>query len=116
MMDATPRFLNGVFDFEGRGMAKPTQLDDKLSYTVPFDKRAQLIYFRAGNSLDEMVYLVLTRDGAPMRYFPIGAKDVLHVSLAMVEDINPETKLEVFLAAPEGKTGTIVLDIGLMEI
>ena len=116
MMDATPRFLNGVFDFVGRGLAQPSLLDPALTYTVPFDKRSQLIYLRAGNSLDEMVYLVLTRDGAPMRFFPIGAKAGFHVPLAVVEDLHPETKLEVFLAAPEGMGGTIVLDIGLMEI
>ena len=74
MMDATPRFLNGVFDFEGRGLGRPAELDPALSYTVPSDKRTQLIYLRAGNSLDELVYLVLTKNGAPMRYFPIGAK------------------------------------------
>jgi hypothetical protein len=116
MMDATPRFLNGVFDFEGRGLGRPAELDPALAYTVPSDKRAQLIYLRAGNSLDELVYLVLTKNGAPMRYFPIGAKAVTHVPLAVVEDLFPETKLEIFFAAPEGMAGTVVLDIGLMEI
>ena len=65
MMDATPRFLNGVFDFVGRGLGRPAELDPALSYTVPSDKRTQLIYLRAGNSLDELVYLVLTKNGAP---------------------------------------------------
>jgi hypothetical protein len=115
-MDVTPRFLNGVFSFQGRGMTKPVPLDDGLSYAVPFDKRAQLIYFRAGNSASELVYVVLMRDGKPMRYFPIGAKSTCHVPLAVVEDLFPETKLEVVLAAPEGASGTVVLDIGLMEI
>ncbi|WP_371821932.1 hypothetical protein [Skermanella sp. TT6] len=116
MMDSTPRFLNGVFDFEGRGLSRPAELDPALAYTVPADKRAQLIYLRAGNSLNELVYLVLTKDGAPMRYFPIGAKDAVHVPLAVVEDLFPETRVEVFLAAPEGQAGTLVLDIGLIEI
>ena len=87
MMDATPRFLNGVFDFEGRGLGRPAELDPALAYTVPSDKRTQLIYLRAGNSLDELVYLVLTKNGAPMRYFPIGAKAVTHVPLAVVERV-----------------------------
>jgi hypothetical protein len=51
-----------------------------------------------------------------MRYFPIGAKAVTHVPLAVVEDLFPETKLEIFFAAPEGMAGMLVLDIGLMEI
>ena len=36
--------------------------------------------------------------------------------LAVVEDLFPDTKLEIFFAAPEGAAGTVVLDIGLMEI
>ena len=31
------------------------------TYEVPADKRAQTIYFRAGNAAAEMIYLVLTR-------------------------------------------------------
>ena len=116
MMDSTPRFLNGVFDFEGRGLGRPAELDPALSYTVPSDKRTQLIYFRAGNSLDELVYLVLTKNGAPMRYFPIGARASVHVSLAVVEDLQPDSRLEVFVAAPSGKTGTVIIDFGLLEI
>jgi hypothetical protein len=115
-MEATPRFLNGVFAFSGSGYDKPTPLDDKLAYAVPADKRAQLIYLRAGNSSGELIYLALMRDGKPMRYFPIGAKCSEHVPLAVVEDLFPETKLGVVLAAPSGTSGHLVLDIGLLEI
>jgi hypothetical protein len=58
----------------------------------------------------------LLRDGKPMRYFPIGAKCGVHVPLAVVEDLFPETKLEVLLAAPVGASGYLVLDIGLLEV
>jgi hypothetical protein len=34
----------------------------------------------------------------------------------VVEDLFPETKLDVYLAAPEGVTGFAVIDIGLMEV
>jgi hypothetical protein len=115
-MNPTPRFISGVFPFEGRGLDSPAAFGSKAVYTVPSDKRAQLIYFRAGNSLDELIYLTLMRDGKVMRYFPIGAKACVHVSLAVVEDIFPESKLEVFCAAPKGSLGTIVLDIGLLEL
>jgi hypothetical protein len=115
-MTPTPRFIFGVFPFEGRGLDAPAALGSKASYSVPADKRAQFIYSRAGNSLDELVYVVFMRDGKPMRYFPIGAKAVLHVSLAVVEDIFPESKLEVWFAAPKGTAGSLVLDIGLLEI
>jgi hypothetical protein len=115
-METTPRFLNGVYRFEGRGLEAPFPLDDKLTYTVPPDKRAQLVYLRAGNSSDALVSLALMRDGKPMRLFPVGARSAMHVPLAVVEDIFPETKLEVFVAAPQGVAGQVVLDIGLMEI
>jgi nitrite reductase/ring-hydroxylating ferredoxin subunit len=45
------------------------------------------------------------RDGKPMRLFPIGARASTHVPLAVVEDIAPETLIEVFVAAPEGVAG-----------
>jgi hypothetical protein len=86
-----------------------------VTYTVPADKRGQLIYFRAGNSSTELVYLVLTRDGKPMRYFPVGAKSSVHVQLAVVEDIFPESKLALLLGAPEGAAGTVVVDVGIFE-
>ena len=78
-------------------------VDAALSYTVPVGVVTQTVYFRGGNTTDELVYVVLTRDGTPMRYFPIGAKSSEHVTLAVTEDIFPETKLDVLLAAPAGR-------------
>ena len=75
-----------------------------------------MIYFRAGNSAAEMIYVVLLRDSQPMRYFPIGARGDVHVALAVVEDLHAGTTLAAHLAAPEGISGTVVLDIGLVEI
>ena len=115
-MNPRPRFINGLFPFEGQGLDKPGPVDPATRYTVPSDKRAQFIYLRAGNSCGELVYLVVLCNGKPLRYFPVGAKGSVHVSLAVVEDIFPESKLEVQLAAPEGMRGMLVLDIGLLEI
>jgi hypothetical protein len=116
MIDAKPKFLNGVYSFQGVGYDKIGPVSDKLVYSVPSDKRAQLIYFRAGNSCGEMICLVLMRAGQPMRYFPIAAKGTEHVPLAVVEDLEPDTKIEVFIGAPGGTQGTLVIDIGLLEI
>jgi hypothetical protein len=116
MMNSTPRFIHGVFAFEGAGLDAPRSLGSGADYSVPADKRAQLIYMRGGNSADELIYIVLTRDGKPMRYFPIGAKSSVHVPLAVVEDIFPESKLGILLAAPKGATGTVVIDLGLLEV
>jgi assimilatory nitrate reductase catalytic subunit len=114
-MYSKPSFIQGVFPFEGTGMMQPFALADAV-YTVPTGKRAQLIYFRGGNSTDDLIYLLLMRDGKPMRYFPLGAKADTHIALAVVEDLLSDTKIEVFVAAPMGHSGLAVLDIGLMEI
>ena|ERR1700759_5153894 len=115
-MTTMPRFIHGVFKFEGRGLEAPASLSAKAAYTVPADKRAQLVYFRAGNSSPELIIVSLLRDGQLMRYFPIGAKNSVHVPLAVVEDIFPESKLELQLSAPLNIAGTVVLDLGLVEI
>jgi assimilatory nitrate reductase catalytic subunit len=116
MCEFIPKFLSGVFSFVGSGYEKPSLLSDKFTYSVPPDKRTQQIYFRGGNSSDEMVYFVMMRDGVPMRYFAIGAKAATHVSLAVVENLRPETKLELLFAAPPGATGYVLVDVGLVEI
>jgi hypothetical protein len=114
-MNPTPRFIHGIFSFKGKGLMAPHPLDDKARYQVPPDKRAQLIYMRGGNSADALICLILTRDGKPMRYFPIGAMTSLHVPLAVVEDVFPESKLEILIAAPEGVQGTVIVDVGILE-
>ena len=113
---SVPRFLQGVFAFEGQGLDAPSLLDESLRYTVPPGASTQPVYFRGGNSCDELVYVALVRDGAPMRYFPLAAKGSTHVSLRVVEDLQADTVLEVFLAAPTGVTGTVVVDTGLVEV
>lgn len=115
-MQTTPRFLNGTYRFTGTGLETASPLDAALAYTVPSDKRSQLIYFRAGNSADGLVSVSLMKDGRPFRLFPIGAKAAIHVPLAVVEDLFPDSTMEVFVAAPDGVSGQIVIDIGLIEI
>ncbi len=111
-----PKFVQGLYLFEGAGLDKPLPFKTALTYKVPFDKRSQLVYFRAGNPTAELIYILFERDGKPMRYFPIGAKASTHVELAVVEDLEPETVLDVLVAAPEGLSGSVLLDIGLVEI
>jgi hypothetical protein len=113
---STPRFLQGAFGFDGKGYESPSLLDSSLRYVVPAGATTQPVYFRGGNSTDELVTVVLMRDGAPMRYFPIGAKDAVHVALRVVEDLLADTVIEVFVAAPDGLSGTVFVDIGLVEI
>jgi hypothetical protein len=114
-MSPTARFINGVFPFAGKGLDEPVLLP-KATYTVPADKRAQLVYFRAGNTEGELVYVALTKNGKILRFFPLGAKASLHVPLAVVEDIFPETKIDVLIGAARGVAGAVVLDIGFVEV
>ncbi len=115
-MESIPKFLQGIFSFTGEGLDKAKLLNSTMIYSVPGDRRAQLIYLRAGNSSEELICLSLYRDGKVMRMFPVGAKGACHVPLAVVEDLLPDSKLEVFVSAPSGATGTAIVDIGLLEI
>src|ERR1041384_10171 len=109
-MQSTPRFLQGVFPFQGKGLDSPVTLDATLSYTVPPGVSAQAVYFRGGNATAELVCFVLARDGVPMRYFPVGARGDTHVPLRVVEDLTGGTVVELLIAAPEGLQGTVVVD------
>jgi hypothetical protein len=111
-----PRFLQGPYDFEGNGLDKPLLIDDSLRYVVPAGAISQPVYFRGGNSTDEMITVVLFRDGRPMRYFPIAAKGATHVALRVVEDLLADTVLELYVAAPTGCVGTVIVDLGLVEV
>lgn len=111
-----PAFIQGLFAWQGDGLDKPRKLGAASTYQVPADRRAQTVYLRAGNSCSEMIYLILTAGGKTMRLFPVGAKAAIHVPLAVLEDLPPTTKVEILLAAPAGLAGSLVLDVGLMEI
>jgi len=114
-VNSSPRFLQGVYRYEGNGLEKPFLLDGDLVYDVPAGLQSQLVYFRGGNTSDELVCVVLMRDGEPMRYFPIGARSATHVPLRVVEDLLSGTRLEVHLAAPEGLSGALIVDVGMVE-
>jgi assimilatory nitrate reductase catalytic subunit len=115
-MISKPAFLQGIYPFEGAGLDKPALLHPDLTYCVPGGVIAQTLYFRGGNTTDELVTVVLVRDGVPMRYFPIGARAGTHVALAVVEDVDEGSTLELHLAAREGLTGSVVVDLGLVEV
>lgn len=113
---STPRLLQGIFPFEGRGFDQPSPIDPALTYAVPAGNEAQFVYFRGGNSSGELVCAIVMRDGAPMRYFAIGARAATHVALRVVEDLLAGTIVEIHLAAAAGASGHVVVDVGLVEI
>ena len=75
------RFLQGIYPFEGAGFDKPVPISADVSYLVPDGVIGQALYFRGRNTTDELITVVLMRDGVPMRYFPIGARSEVHVPL-----------------------------------
>jgi len=113
---AQPRFLQGVYPFVGRGVFDLGPLNDALGYRVPANKTAEVLYFRAGNISDDLIYLTISVDGKPVRYFPIGPKADIHVPLAIVESYAAGTRIEICLAAPRGLSGSVVVDVGMVEI
>ena len=113
---AAPRFLQGVYPFAGRGVFDLGPLHDDLCYTVPAATVAEVVYFRAGNLSDDLLYLALSVNGRAVRYFPVGPKADFHVPLAIVEAYPAGSRIEVCLAAPRGLTGTVVVDVGLVEV
>lgn len=115
-MASSPKFLQGVFAFRGNGLDKPEPIDESLVYTVPPGVIAQPLYLRGGNSSDELIVVTLLRDGTPMRLFPMGARGSVNVPLRVVEDVDPDTRLELTVAAPAGTIGEVVVDFGLMEV
>ena len=115
-MPSRNRFLQGIFPFTGLGIDKPAPLTDSPSYVVPDGSVAQALYLRGGNTSDELITVVMMKDGVPMRYFPIGAKSDVHVPLRVVEDIESGSAVELHVSAPVGLAGWVVLDVGLVEI
>ena len=109
------RFLQAIYPLEGAGLDKPVPISADLSYLVPDGVISQALYFRGGNTTDELITVVLMRDGVPMRYFPIGARSDVHVPLRVVEDIEGGSVVELQLVAPLGLTGHLVADLGLVE-
>ena len=112
---ATPRFLQGVYPFAGRGFFEVGPLNDALCYVVPAYTRAEVIYVRAGNLSDDLIYLALCVNSQPVRYFPVGPKADFHVPLSITESYPVGAKIEVGFAAPRGLNGAVVVDVGILE-
>ena len=112
---ATPRFLQGVYPFAGRGFFEIGPLNDALCYVVPAGTQAEVIYVRAGNLSDDLIYLALCVNGQPVRYFPVGPKADFHVPLSITETYPAGSQIAVGYAAPRGLSGSVVVDVGILE-
>lgn len=115
-MQPTPRFLQAVRPFLGKGLDDYVPFDPPITYTVPEAKSAQCVYFRGGNSSGELICVVLVRDRQPLRLFPIGARSSIHVPLRITEELLNDTVLEIAVSAPDGTAGSVVIDLGILEL
>jgi assimilatory nitrate reductase catalytic subunit len=112
----TPRFLQAIRPFEGHGLDEYLAFSPPVTYRVPDGREAQCVYFRGGNSSAELICVVLTRNEAVMRLFPIGARSSLHIPLRITESLLTDVELELHVAAGEGVTGTVIVDLGILEL
>ena len=113
---ATPHFLQGVYPFVGRDIFATVLLHEELTFVVPHGASAGIAYVRAGNSSDDLIYIVVFADEKPLRYFPLGPKADSHVELAIVEPHPAGTEFSIHIGAPRGAAGAVILDIGLIVI
>ena len=104
--------LQTITTVEGEGLDSPSPLN--LTYTVPQGCTAGVQYVRAGNAAGGMVNVTLLKDGKATRYFPVSVGGAMHVPLSIVDELQPGTEITV-AAAGEG-SGTLVLDIGVLEV
>lgn len=113
---AKPVFLQGVFPIPPSGIYERMLVDISLQYTVPAGTQSEILYFRAGNLSDDMIYLTVVANGHSLRYFPLGPHSDSHVELVITESHSAGTCIEVFSSAPRGVSGAVVIDIGIIEV
>lgn len=111
-MAYTTVLLQTISEVRGEGLNSPEALN--LTYTVPQGCTAGVQYVRAGNTAAGMANITLLKDGKVMRYFPISAGGSIHVPLAIVDELQPG--IEVSVTAACERTGTLILDIGILEV
>ena len=82
-----PAFIQGLFAYPGSVFGSPVPHQPPASYS-----------------------------GATTPYFPVVAKGTTHVPLAVVEDLAPQRRIEVPVAAPPGLRSSALVDAGFMEV
>jgi hypothetical protein len=108
----TTVLLQTIIDIEGEGLDSPKALN--LTYTVPQGCTAGVQYVRAGSTAPGMANITLLQNGKVMRYVPVAARSAMHVPLAIVDELRPGT--EIAIAAAAEASGTLILDIGILEV
>ena len=111
-MANTTVLLQTITNIEGEGIDSPQDLN--LTYTVSQGCTAGVQYVRAGNTTEGMINITVLKDGKAMRYVPVAAGGAMHVPLAIVDELQPGTEFSIAAAAV--RSGTLILDIGILEV
>ena len=111
-MAYTTVLLQKITEIEGKGLDSPEDLN--LTYTVPQGCTAGVQYVRAGSTAPGMANITLLQNGKVMRYVPVAAGSATHVPLAIVDELRPGTEVSIAVAAEE--PGTLILDVGILEV
>jgi len=104
--------LQTVTDTEGECVDSPQDLN--LTHRVSQGCTAGVQYVRVGNTTEGMIDISVHEDGKRMRYVPVGAGGAIHEPLAIVDELQPGTEIPTAAAAEE--SGTMILDVGILEI
>ena len=113
---AIPRFIQGTFPFVGAGITERVSLAPDAEYTVPKGRQTEVLYLRAGNHTESLIYLTLCANGRPIRYFPLGKSEAMHIPLAIVEAHLAGTHLSLEISATRGESGLVIVDVGMLEL
>ncbi len=91
-------------------------LDAELTYMVPDGVVAQAVYFRGGNTTDELIMRRADPGRRADALLPDRRQERLHVPLRVVEDLDGRHRRRAAARRAGGVTGTVVVDLGLVEV
>ena len=106
--------LQGVFDFPATGLKAPQLLSPRLRYVVPPHSVAGIRFVRLGVTCESMVCISTVVNGMPHRLFPIAPNSAAHIPFAIVEPLVAGSEVEIHVASD--KAGTVVIDVGCLEM
>lgn len=107
-------FLQGVAPYTGEGLHRQVELPG-MEHRIPDGVVNQPVYIRVGNPSDELVYVAIRCGRTSQRIIPAGARSSIHVALRIVEDIEGGETIALSVAAPEGQSNEVVVDLGMVE-
>ncbi len=114
---ATPRFLQGVYPFAGRGVYELAPLHDELTYIVPAAQYgANRVLSRRQSCRRPDLSHRFPPTVPPSAISLSVPKPICMCRLPLWRVIPSGTRLQICFAAPRGLTGTVIVDVGIVEM